>query len=74
MDKTQVITIENLKNVLRFKLHKSLKFTSTRQRMSVIVESLETKVIYLFTKGADSIMHKISKNVREYQAQIDLYA
>jgi magnesium-transporting ATPase (P-type) len=35
-------------------------FTSERQRMTVIVKNLETGDIELHTKGADTIMHKIS--------------
>ena len=43
----------------KYKLLDVLEFTSTRKRMSVIVRNMQTGLIELYSKGADSIMEKL---------------
>lgn len=54
-----------------------LEFDSIRKRMSVITKCLESKKIFVFTKGAeDSIFSicKIESGIDEYQRAIDSFA
>ena len=39
-----------------FRMLAKIEFNSDRKRMSVIIRDLETKKLYLFCKGADSVM------------------
>lgn len=43
----------------KYKLMNVLDFNSTRKRMSVIVEDLQSNEIILLTKGADSVIEKL---------------
>lgn len=61
-DEENVIQIDFLGEEKRYRLLNILEFTSTRKRMSVIIEDLNTTDeygehdIYVLTKGADSII------------------
>ncbi|EAL69268.1 transmembrane protein [Dictyostelium discoideum AX4] len=50
------IKIQILKKEKTFKLLTSMDFTSERRRMSVVLKDIETNKIYLYSKGADSVM------------------
>mgnify|MGYP001282011629 FL=1 len=49
------MTIKTPKGAVKYKLLNVCAFTSTRKRMSVIVEDKEKK-IWLMCKGADSVI------------------
>ena len=57
-DAEGVISIERRRDgqVLRYALLNTLEFNSTRKRMSVILRDLQTGMLVLFCKGADSII------------------
>lgn len=42
--------------MLQYKLLNTLEFDSTRKRMSVIVKDMETEMIKIVCKGADSVI------------------
>ena len=55
-DPQNIISIKTPFNTLRYELLNVLEFTSTRKRMSVIIKDLQNGEIWLFTKGADSVI------------------
>ena len=58
-----------------FTIHHAIPFSSSRKRMSVLVESHSTDQVWLFTKGADEIMFDLAKNpTTNTKAAIDAYA
>jgi magnesium-transporting ATPase (P-type) len=78
-DEENIIYINYEGHTFEYRLLNILEFTSTRKRMSVIVEDLSNKKIFLFTKGADSIiLEKLnfekSKNVDITKKYIEDYA
>ncbi|XP_072120719.1 phospholipid-transporting ATPase VB-like [Mobula birostris] len=61
-------------NLLTFELLHTLKFDSTRKRMSVIVKHPITKEIVVYTKGADSVIMELLEqpdkdNIEEQKKQ-----
>ena len=65
-DEDGVLSIRAHGKERRFKLLNTLEFNSTRKRMSVIVEDLQSPSsskghhdIYVMTKGADSIIQPL---------------
>jgi magnesium-transporting ATPase (P-type) len=54
-DGDEIMTIKTPKGAVKYKLLNVCAFTSTRKRMSVIVEDKEKK-IWLMCKGADSVI------------------
>lgn len=57
MDGDDVMTVKTPKGDLKFKRLNVCEFTSTRKRMSVIVEDKDKKII-LMCKGADSVIEE----------------
>ncbi len=55
-DEDNIITLKFLDQTLQYKLLSILEFSSARKRMSVIIEDLSTKDLWLLTKGADSVI------------------
>ena len=58
-DPQNIISIKTPFNTLRYELLNVLEFTSTRKRMSVIIKDLQNGEIWLYTKGADSVIEKL---------------
>ena len=48
--------VEYKGEVFKYRLLNILEFTSSRKRMSVIVEEEATRTLMLLTKGADSVI------------------
>lgn len=74
--KAEIYTLK-IKGKLRdFRILAKIDFSSDRKRMSIIARDLETNKLYLFCKGADSIiLQRIQKDTPEKileKTQIDL--
>lgn len=54
-----VLKIRGEKKV--FKLIKLVKFTAERKCMTAVIQDPESELVYVFTKGADSVLKKLSK-------------
>jgi magnesium-transporting ATPase (P-type) len=50
----------------KWRVLRVLPFSSDRKRMSVIVQSLVDKKIYLLTKGADSMIEELLEDRSTY--------
>ena len=85
-DENGVISIRVHGKERRYKLLNTLEFNSTRKRMSVVIEDLQSPSssfghndIYVLTKGADSIIQPLlnqenSRYVEETYKNVDEYA
>jgi magnesium-transporting ATPase (P-type) len=65
-DEDNNIVMDLFGDTVQYKLLNILEFTSTRKRMSVIIEDIDGKII-LLCKGADSvILERLNKEKSEY--------
>ncbi|KAJ6241987.1 putative phospholipid-transporting atpase [Anaeramoeba flamelloides] len=54
--KTDLLTIVINKKPIQYQLIQTLEFSSERKRMSVLVREVDSRQIFLFTKGADDVI------------------
>ncbi|KAM3140134.1 hypothetical protein pb186bvf_007687 [Paramecium bursaria] len=73
IDKNNIISVKINQKIEQFELLYNFEFDSTRKRNSVILKELKSQMIYIFSKGADSIMIKRSINLETQIMKENLY-